>query len=95
MTVKILIKRTVPNDKEKELMPLLKELRNLGVNQPGYISGETLKNIETPNELLVISTWQSAAEWNNWVRNDQRREIQDQIDFLLQARTEYNIYDCV
>jgi len=95
MTVKILIKRTVPNDKEKELMPLLKELRNLGVNQPGYISGETLKNIENPNELLVISTWQSAAEWNNWVRNDQRREIQDQIDFLLQARTEYNIYDYV
>jgi len=95
MTVKILIKRTVSNDKEKELMPLLKELRNLGVNQPGYISGETLKNIENPNELLVISTWQSAAEWNNWVRNDQRREIQDQIDFLLQARTEYNIYDYV
>ena len=95
MTVKILIKRTVPNDKEKELMPLLKALRNLGVNQPGYISGETLKNVENPNELLVISTWQSAAEWNNWVRNDQRRELQDQIDFLLQARTEYNIFDYV
>ena len=95
MTIKILIKRTVPNDKEKELMPLLKTLRNLGVNQPGYISGETLKNVENPNELLVISTWQSAAEWNNWVRNDQRREIQDQIDFLLQARTEYNIFDYV
>ena len=95
MTVKILIKRTVPNDKEKELMHLLKELRNLGVNQPGYISGETLKNVENPNEVLVISIWQSAAEWNNWVRNDQRRELQDQIDFLLQARTEYNIYDYV
>jgi len=95
MTVKILIKRTVPNDKEKELMPLLKALRNLGVNQSGYISGETLKNVENPNELLVISTWQSAAQWNNWVRNDQRRELQDQIDFLLQARTEYNIFDYV
>lgn len=95
MTVKILIKRTVPQDKEKELMPLLKELRNLGVNQPGYISGETLKNVDNPNEVLVISTWQSAIDWNEWVRNDKRREIQDQIDFLLQAITEYSVYDYV
>lgn len=95
MTVKILIKRTVPADKEKELMPLLKKLRNLGVNQPGYISGETLKNVDNPNEVLVISTWQSVIDWSEWVHNDKRREIQDQIDFLLQARTEYNVYDYV
>jgi heme-degrading monooxygenase HmoA len=95
MTVKILIKRSVPTDKEKELMPLLKELRNLGVNQPGYISGETLKNVDNPNEVLVISTWRSSIDWNEWVQNDKRREIQAQIDFLLQATTEYNVYDYV
>ena len=95
MTVKIIIKRTVPDEKEKELMPLLKELRNLGVNQPGYISGETLKNVDNPNEVMVISTWRSAADWNEWVRNDRRKEIQDQIDFLLQATTEYSVYDYV
>ena len=80
-------------DKEKELMTLLKQLRNLGVNQTGYISGETLKNIEKSNEFLVISTWQSAGDWNRWFENDKRKEIQDQIDFLLGAETEYSIYD--
>ena len=93
MTVKIIIKRTVPEDKEKELNILLKQLRNLGINQPGYISGETLKNIEKPNEFLVISTWQSSEDWNRWVQNDNRREIQENIDFLLQAETEYSIFD--
>ena len=78
MTVKIIIKRTVSEDKEKELMTLLKQLRNLGVNQTGYVSGETLKNIEKPNEFLVISTWQSADDWNRWVRNDKRKEIRCQ-----------------
>jgi heme-degrading monooxygenase HmoA len=93
MTVKIIIKRTVSEDKEKELTILLKQLRNLGVNQTGYISGETLKNIEKPNEFLVISTWRSADDWNRWVRNDKRKEIQEQIDFLLGVETEYGIYD--
>ena len=93
MTVKIIIKRTVPPDKEKDLNILLKQLRNLGMNQPGYISGETLKNTEKPNEFLVISTWQSAEDWNRWAQNDSRKEIQEKIDFLLQAETEYSIYD--
>lgn len=93
MTVKIIIKRTVPPDKEKELNILLKQLRNLGMNQPGYVSGETLKNIEKPNEFLVISTWQSAEDWNQWAQNDNRKEIQEKIDFLLQAETEYSIFD--
>jgi len=93
MTVKIIIKRTVPLDKEKELNILLKQLRNLGMNQPGYISGETLKNVQKPNEFLVISTWQSAEDWNRWAQNDNRREIQEKIDFLLQAETEYGIFD--
>lgn len=93
MTVKIIIKRTVPVDKEKELNILLKQLRNLGMNQPGYISGETLKNVQKPNEFLVISTWQSAEDWNRWAQNDNRREIQEKIDFLLQAETEYGIFD--
>ena len=93
MTVKIIIKRTVPLDKERELNILLKQLRNLGMNQPGYISGETLKNVQKPNEFLVISTWQSAEDWNRWAQNDNRREIQEKIDFLLQAETEYGIFD--
>ncbi|MBW1960097.1 MAG: antibiotic biosynthesis monooxygenase [Deltaproteobacteria bacterium] len=92
MTVKIIIKRTVPKDREKELLALLKQLRNLGMNQPGYISGETLKSIDKPNEYLVISTWRSAEHWRSWAQNEKRREIQEQIDFLLGAETEYGIY---
>ena len=95
MTVKILIRRTIPKEKETELMPFLKQLRNLGVNQPGYISGETLKNINNPNEILVISTWQSAEQWQAWVQNEKRREIQDQIEFMLAGETDYNIYTYV
>ena len=95
MTVKILIKRTIPREKETELMPLLKQLRNLGVNQPGYISGETLKNINNPNEIMVISTWQSAEQWQAWVQNEKRKEIQDQIEFILAGETDYSVYTYV
>ena len=92
MAVKIIIRRKVSKDKEGQLLPLLIRLRSLATAQPGYISGETLRNIDDPEEYLVISTWQSLEDWQRWAESKQRAEIQDQIDALLGQKTEYAKY---
>jgi heme-degrading monooxygenase HmoA len=92
MAVKIIIKRNVPEIREKELVPLLIQMRNLCIDQPGYISGETLKNLDKPGEYMVISTWQSVEDWKKWASSGQRIEIQSQIDYLLGQETEYGLY---
>jgi heme-degrading monooxygenase HmoA len=93
MSVKILIKRNVSADKATKLKDLVMQLRALSVKQPGYISGESLKNVEKPNEYLVVSTWDSLDAWKSWVGSTARAEIQNQIDALLGAKTEYEIYE--
>ena len=93
MAVKILIKRSVSENKTKDLIPLFQQLRMLAMNQPGYISGETLKRIDNPGKYLVISTWNSVDNWRQWVINRQRVELQNQIDALLGEKTEYEIYE--
>lgn len=92
MAVKILIKRSVPETKEKDLNQLLMQLRSFTTNQPGYISGETLKRIDKQGEYLVISTWRSADDWRNWVLSKERSETQQKIDELLGTETQYEIY---
>jgi len=92
MAVKIIIKRKVPKGKETELLPLLLELRSLAIAQPGYISGETLRNAEDPEDYLVISTWNSMDDWKEWATREQRAEVQDKIDALLGEKTDYSIY---
>ena len=92
MTVKIIIKRNVPKEKELELLPLVKELRKLTTQQNGYISGETLRRIDSPGETVVISTWESAEDWNRWVNSPDRITIQEKIDVLLGKETTYGIY---
>jgi heme-degrading monooxygenase HmoA len=92
MAVKIIIKRIVPEEKEKYLTPLLKQLRALATNQPGYISGETLKRMDNPGEYLVISTWQSVGDWNRWILSEDKKGVQDKIDVLLGKKTEYEVY---
>jgi heme-degrading monooxygenase HmoA len=92
MTVKIVIKRMVPQDKEKDLLPLIKELRILTTRQDGYISGETLQRIDKPGETVVVSTWQTAEDWNRWANSPERTVLQEKIDILLGKETEYEIY---
>jgi heme-degrading monooxygenase HmoA len=93
MSVKIFIKRSVSEGKVPELTVLLKRLRSVTLMQPGYISGQTLKRLDQPGETMVISTWRSIEDWNDWVKNDKRIAIQKEIDDLLGAETEYEVYE--
>jgi len=92
MAVKVLIKRAVPEDKAREIIPLFRQMRALATSEPGYISGETLKRLDKPNEFLVISTWNSSDDWNRWFESEKRKEILQEIDALLGGKTEYEIY---
>ena len=74
------------------MIPLFRQMRVQANNQPGYISGETLRSLDNPDEFLVISTWESSDDWKNWVVSADRKEVQDKVDALLGGKTDYEIF---
>ena len=93
MAIKVLIKRvTKPGEDAKVLLTHILELRALAVRQPGYISGETLFNLDRPEECLVISRWTTLEQWQQWKRSARRNELNEKIEKRLGTKTEYNIY---
>ena len=90
--IKVFIKRHVPAEKGKEILPLFKKMRSLAMEQEGYISGETLRNYNDPEEYLVISVWRSPEDWQSWLDSRERQEVQQEIDSVLGGRTEYSVY---
>ena len=93
MAAVILIKRTVPEDTEMEVLSLLVELRRLSLDRPGYISGTTLRRVDKPSEYLVISSWQFYRDWEKWEASQERKEVQGKIDSLTGGKTVCEIYD--
>ncbi len=61
--------------KEDSLEGLLKDLRSKAMRQPGYISGETLVEIDDPSTYIVISTWTRLEAWKAWESSQERHEI--------------------
>ncbi len=93
MTIRVLMKRQVSDDKVEALRELTDNLRVLAMDQPGYISGETVKRVDQPGVSLVISKWKSQKAWKSWFKMPERASVQQKIDELLGVATEYQIYD--
>ena len=92
MAVKIFIRRSVPQDKAKKMIPLFRQMRSSAATQTGYITGETLRSMDNPEEFMVISTWQSSEDWNKWLKSEDRNKVQSKIDELLGGETKYEIF---
>lgn len=91
--IKVLIRRHVSDAHRDALISLINQLRATIVGHPGYLSSETLKRIDSPGEILVISKWQSRFYWNQWFESDVRTKIQGEIDQLPDTQTQYEIYE--
>ena len=93
MSVQVMIKRKWKVDRPEDILPLLKELHSRAKKQPGYISGETLRSLEDPEDYLVISKWEKAEDWKKWLHSKERRDIQGRVDSLIGEKTFYDIYE--
>ena len=89
MQAKILIKRKFISGKKNEIIALLKELRSRALQQPGYISGETLSSVDHPQTLMVIGTWQNMESWQNWKENNTRQTLENMLETYQEGSTEY------
>ena len=100
MTIRVLMTRRIPQwtaAMDVSILPrlsqLLIDLRNLANQQPGYISGETLRNVDDRNEYLVISTWKSLEAWEGWLANQKRVELLKSIALFYNVLTRSEFSD--
>jgi heme-degrading monooxygenase HmoA len=61
----------------------MRDLRREAIHQPGYVSGETLRDTANPHHFLILSTWRTREDWETWANSVRRREIEDQIGQML------------
>ena len=95
MPIKVMIKRKWQVQKPEELYPLLAELRAAAKEQPGFISGETLRSLDDSKDFLVISIWETPDDWKKWMQNKKRRDLQGKVDSLIGERTFYEMFETV
>ncbi|MFH2130014.1 MAG: hypothetical protein ABIK68_06540 [bacterium] len=92
MSVKILISRTVAKDLISVVKPFLAELHALAWRSKGYISGEALINKDNPEERIVISSWQSVENWENFQNLEECKQLHFKVDQILGQVSKFTVY---
>lgn len=92
MSVKILISRNVSKDQIAAAKPFMAELHALAWRSKGYISGEALINMDNPEERIVISSWQSVENWENFKNLEECKQLHYKIDQILGKESKYTVY---
>ena len=83
--IRVMIERRCQEGKEKQLRDLMLELRSAALRQHGYLSGETLRDVDDPANFVVISTWMTLDTWKAWQTARQRLAIEEMMEPLLRV----------
>ncbi len=93
MAVKIFIKRTFKKESLKDASAMLIRARKNAMANKGYISAETLVNYDDPCRIVVVSMWQNKENWDVYVNSEARRENEKNFAAVLEAPTDYEIFN--
>lgn len=92
MLVKVLITRRIKAGSEVDVLLTLNSLRARAMDQPGYISGETLVGHDDPRKLVVVSTWESLEQWLRWKDDPSRAQAEVGLEGHLLEPASYEVF---
>jgi heme-degrading monooxygenase HmoA len=72
---------------------LIREIRNEAMKEHGFITGETLTNVDDPTNMLVISNWESRDAWDAWDKSEKRVKLNPGINQLLAEPYSVRIFE--
>lgn len=92
MAIKILIKRKIKDGNLRAASRLLINNRTGAMNQPGYISSETMRSLDDPDLIAVVSMWQTREAWESWKNSETRLANETEFKDYVVGSTEYEYY---
>lgn len=69
------------------------ELQALATVQEGYLHGKSLVSRDDPRKIIVISSWQSPEDWEQWHHGDTRKDSCKKLRLALEEPESIEVFD--
>ena len=79
----VLIERLVEDTLLDHYESNARSILQQAVQIPGFIAGESLRDVDNPHKRIIWTKWRSAADWQAWQNSLQRKAMMDNIKTLL------------
>jgi len=90
--IKVFINRKVPTELQTYYTEVAKEILYASMKSEGFIKGEVMHDIDDPEHRLVVATYRTYEDWNRWYRSEERRELMNRLQPMLERDELIKIY---
>jgi len=70
-----------------------KETLQQAIRADGFISGESLRDMENPRHRIVLCKWRSQPDWDRWFHSMERKEMMNKLSLMLEGGERITILD--
>ncbi len=81
--IRVIIERSIAETLEIHYENISKETLQLAIRSPGFISGESLKDIQNPRHHILLCKWRSVEDWQLWVESPERKAMMSKLNILF------------
>ena len=93
--IRVIIQRKVASSMELAFSEATRAARINATALPGYIGGETLRDVSNHHHYIIISTWKSLVDWQRWLDSDARQELEVAMLPCLEEPESYTVTELV
>ena len=77
--IRVIIEREIAEGLEEFYEAAVVNLLGVLSSAPGYLSGDSLVDMQRPNHYVVVTRWVDADSWSRWFVSNERQTVLDAI----------------
>lgn len=79
----VLVERRIADGMESTYEIVARKALKSAYEAEGFLTGETLRDLQRPNHHYLLSKWRSLHDWKRWYYSDARYEVMNQLNPTL------------
>jgi len=91
--IRVIIERSIAESLEANYEDTAKETLQKAIRSPGFISGESLKDITNSRHRVILCTWRSLQDWQMWLLSEERKEMMDKLNLMLEREEKVTVLE--
>jgi len=89
--IKVIIERTIVDGMESTYEVEVKRTLKAVMGASGFVSGESLVDMNHPSLRTIITTWENLSCWNRWFQSDLRRDANYNLNQILEREEKVKV----
>ncbi|AQZ95332.1 antibiotic biosynthesis monooxygenase family protein [Halopseudomonas phragmitis] len=91
--IKVMIERVIAEGLEQPYEEVARQVLQKAIQSPGFISGESYRDLERPNHRVVVVTWLNRHSWERWENSPERQESIGPFSAMLQEQEKITLLE--